>query len=148
MGGRFAQASASALPFTDDCFDIVYAVEVIEHLPSLKLSIKEMTRVLKAGGRLIVIDRNRYSFSQERMLVPNLLIKRWHELKNDWFYPRCFPFRERWFSKKQVVRCMKTYLKNVNADYIQSDGEKKCKWHLLFDWIPPARLFILWNGVK
>lgn len=147
-GGHFVQASVTALPFADESFDVVYAVEVMEHLPSPERAIKEMSRTLKKGGNLLIVDRNRYSLSQKRFPVPNIFIKRWHELKNDWFYPRDFLFQERWFSRREVMRAMNQTCKNVSGRYIQSDGERNSRWHLLFDVVPPARIFVLWQGTK
>lgn len=42
------------LPFEDDYFDYVLAIEVIEHLQNLKLALAEIYRVLKPGCILIV----------------------------------------------------------------------------------------------
>ena len=147
-GGIFLQASASQLPFEDGVFDVVYTVEVIGHLPLFKKSVEEMFRVLKRGGSLIIVDRNRFSLSQKRFLAPNFLIKRWHEFKDHWIYPKGFPFKEKWFSKQALARILHGYCVNVAAFHIESDGEKKCLWHILFDKIPMLRAFILWKGVK
>ncbi|HOG23890.1 MAG TPA: methyltransferase domain-containing protein [Candidatus Omnitrophota bacterium] len=147
-GGTFLQSSASQLPFEDGTFDIVYTVEVVGHLPLLERSIAEMSRVLKKNGCLVIVDRNKFSINHKRFLAPNFLIKRWHELKDHWIYPKGFPFRERWFSKSGLSRLLRRYFANVTASYIESDGEKRCPWHFLFDLIPMARVFVLWKGVK
>jgi len=41
-------------PYEDDTFDVVIASEVIEHLESPLVGLKEMYRVLKEGGKLII----------------------------------------------------------------------------------------------
>lgn len=145
---KFLQGSASELPFADNTFDLVYAVEVIEHLPALQNSIQEMVRVLKKQGKLVLIDRHLFSLSQKRPFVPNLFIKAWHEIKNDWFYPRSFPFREHWFSKNHILRFMQDCGLDARAYHVQSDGEKNCKWHWIFDSFPFFRIFIFWEGIK
>ena len=49
------QASASALPFPDDIFDLVTAVETHFWWPDLAHDMREVRRVLKPGCRLAVI---------------------------------------------------------------------------------------------
>jgi SAM-dependent methyltransferase len=55
--GRVAvqQASVSALPFPDDSFDLVAAIETQYYWPDLLGDMREILRVLKAGGKLVVI---------------------------------------------------------------------------------------------
>ena len=48
-------ASVSRLPFSDDSFDLVTAVETQYYWPDLVTDMKEILRVLKPGGTLIVI---------------------------------------------------------------------------------------------
>jgi len=42
-----------ALPFPDNCFDIVVMAEVIEHLPYPKITLNEVKRILKTDGKFI-----------------------------------------------------------------------------------------------
>ncbi len=42
---------AMALEFPDNTFDVVYASNLLHHLPNPKLAIREMHRVLKPGGK-------------------------------------------------------------------------------------------------
>ena len=49
------QASVSKLPFPDDRFDLVTAVETQYYWPDLPSDMREILRVLKPGGKLIVI---------------------------------------------------------------------------------------------
>jgi SAM-dependent methyltransferase len=55
--GRVAieKASVSQLPFPDNKFDLVTAVETQYYWPSLLEDMREILRVLKPGGKLIVI---------------------------------------------------------------------------------------------
>ena len=59
-------ASATSLPFPDNYFAVVYAVESLEHVPLQNAAISEMVRVLCPGGILIIIDKNEedYRFKQ------------------------------------------------------------------------------------
>jgi len=49
------KASVSALPFPDDLFDLVTAVETHYFWPDLPADMREILRVLKLGGTLVVL---------------------------------------------------------------------------------------------
>jgi SAM-dependent methyltransferase len=49
------QASVSKLPFPDATFDLVTAVETHYYWPDLEGDVREIRRVLKPGGRLLLI---------------------------------------------------------------------------------------------
>ncbi len=57
MSGRVEihQASVSQLPFPDNSFELATAVETQYYWPDLVSDMKEVRRVLKPGGRLVVI---------------------------------------------------------------------------------------------
>ena len=58
-------ASATALPFPDDTFDVVTAFDVIEHVEPEHAILDELTRVLRPGGRLLGV-RARLQLGLER----------------------------------------------------------------------------------
>jgi malonyl-CoA O-methyltransferase len=39
-------------------FDCVYSVEALEHAVAIEPAIKEMARILKPGGKIVIIDKN------------------------------------------------------------------------------------------
>ncbi len=53
---RFAVATADDLDFPDGFFDRVVSVMVLHHIEKLQPALKEMVRVLKPGGTLVVVD--------------------------------------------------------------------------------------------
>ncbi|MEM3506504.1 MAG: class I SAM-dependent methyltransferase [Candidatus Bathyarchaeia archaeon] len=53
---NFKLGKAEKIPFSDKFFDIVFAVMTFHHLEDLELSLKEIARVLKDNGKLIIID--------------------------------------------------------------------------------------------
>lgn len=67
---------ASELPFHDDSFDVVFCVEVLEHLFSPHRAAEEIRRVLRPGGRLIASAPNVAYWR----LRANLLFGLWNPL--------------------------------------------------------------------
>lgn len=53
-----ADLNHQALPFADQSFDLVTCTEVIEHLEHYRETLREMHRVLKPGGRLVLTTPN------------------------------------------------------------------------------------------
>jgi SAM-dependent methyltransferase len=50
---RLVQADVRCLPFDDAAFDVVCAMDIIEHVDKDKMALAEICRVLKPGGRLL-----------------------------------------------------------------------------------------------
>ena len=50
---RFVQASAYALPYADDCFELVVCCEVLEHLERPERALAELSRV---AGRAVLVS--------------------------------------------------------------------------------------------
>lgn len=53
-------AAAENLPYASHRFDTILSHEVLEHVADDQLTINEMVRVLKVGGRLIIFTPNRW----------------------------------------------------------------------------------------
>lgn len=63
---RFEQASCTALPHPDDCFDLVVAFEVIEHLDQWREFLAEVRRILAPRGQFVVSTPNRLYYTESR----------------------------------------------------------------------------------
>ena len=54
---ELVEADASALPFPGDSFDLVCCARTLHHTKRPELIVAEMTRVLRAGGTMLVVDQ-------------------------------------------------------------------------------------------
>lgn len=54
-GPRYARATAASLPFAAGSFDAAVACLVLEHLDELEPTVAEVGRVLRAGGRFLLL---------------------------------------------------------------------------------------------
>jgi ubiquinone/menaquinone biosynthesis C-methylase UbiE len=54
VGADLARADVRRLPFADASFDVVTAMDIVEHIDDDKAAACEIFRVLKPGGRLLV----------------------------------------------------------------------------------------------
>jgi malonyl-CoA O-methyltransferase len=64
VGIRKTAGSMTALPFPAETFDCVYATESLEHAVEIEKAVAELCRVLKPGGRLVIIDKNIQHFGK------------------------------------------------------------------------------------
>lgn len=53
---KFEDAGATQLPFEDGAFDAVVTVQVLEYVEDIETALAEIYRVLRPGGRALVID--------------------------------------------------------------------------------------------
>ena len=64
LRGEFRTADAENLDFADESFDLVYSHGVLHHTPDTARAVREVHRVLRPGGRAIVMlyHRNSYNY--------------------------------------------------------------------------------------
>ena len=70
--GKIHVGSALNVPFRDSSFDYVYSIGCLHHTGDLPNSISEVYRVLKDGGKAILMLYNRHSF---RLLIQAPLMR-------------------------------------------------------------------------
>ncbi len=56
---QIVNAAGEALPFPDGSFDVILSHEVLEHVADDALAVREMARVLRPGGRILLFVPNR-----------------------------------------------------------------------------------------
>jgi SAM-dependent methyltransferase len=98
-GAEFQVFEGAVLPFADETFDGVFMNEVFEHVTDEAGSLNEIFRVLKPGGRLVLISPNRWfpieghtvnigsrTFGPAVLIpwLPEPLTRRWTEARNYW----------------------------------------------------------------
>jgi ubiquinone/menaquinone biosynthesis C-methylase UbiE len=89
---RLCAGSMTALPFLDEGFDCAYATESLEHAVHIEAAVAEMCRVVKPGGRVVIIDKN---------------AEQWGRLKT--------PEWEKWFGRKQLEELLRRHCRNVSS---------------------------------
>ncbi|HMK96958.1 MAG TPA: methyltransferase domain-containing protein, partial [Acidimicrobiales bacterium] len=72
LSGTFLQCDAENLPFADNSFDMVYSNGVLHHTPGTRQAIDEIHRVLRPGGRAIVMVYAEMSLHYWRVLVGDI----------------------------------------------------------------------------
>jgi ubiquinone/menaquinone biosynthesis C-methylase UbiE len=82
-----AQGSVTALPFADDSFDLVYSFKVLAHVHPIVKTVRELVRVTRPGGHLLLEFYNARSMRYLiKRLRPALAIS--HRTKDDAVYTR------------------------------------------------------------
>jgi MPBQ/MSBQ methyltransferase len=82
---QFQQDDAMNLSFPDRSFDVVWCIEAGPHMPDKAVFAKELLRVLKPGGMLVVADWNQRDARQQ----PLVGWERWvmRQLLDQWAHP-------------------------------------------------------------
>lgn len=89
---NIVQGSAHNIPLASESIDLVFCVEVMQHLDNVDLVLDEIKRVLKKDGIFILCDRNPASLIG--------VLKPFMERLNLWMYPSDSPFAEKWYDKQ------------------------------------------------
>ena len=63
---EFLESSAAAVPCPDQCFDLIVAFEVIEHLAEWRRLLEEARRLMAPGGQFIVSTPNKSYYQATR----------------------------------------------------------------------------------
>ncbi|KAF0097363.1 MAG: type 11 methyltransferase [Rhodospirillaceae bacterium] len=122
---HYTVAEAMHLPFADHSFDLVTAVTVLAFVPDAGEAVREMARVLRPGGRLVIGDLGKWSFWAARRRVRGWLgAKMW----------RAATFR----TATQLRRLMRS--SRLRVEHVSGA--------IFFPpWLPLARLLAPWDAV-
>jgi len=85
-------ASMTALPLASEAFDGAYATESLEHAVDIPAAVAELARIVKPGGRIVIIDKN---------------AEAWGRLET--------PAWERWFGRKELENLLGRHCREVSS---------------------------------
>jgi ubiquinone/menaquinone biosynthesis C-methylase UbiE len=60
--GKVVIGNVEELEFADESFDAIYSSGVIQHTPDIEKATREMMRVLKSGGKMLIVVYHRWSW--------------------------------------------------------------------------------------
>jgi len=85
-------ASMTQLPLATASVDGAYAIESMEHAVDIEAAVAELTRIVKPGGKIAIIDKN---------------AQKWGQLET--------PAWERWFTKGELDKLLKQHCSSVTS---------------------------------
>lgn len=85
--------SLTAIPFADNMFDFTYTTEALEHAVDISSAVRELCRVTKPGGKVLILDKNLAQLGAMEIC--------------DW---------EQWFDIDDLKQEMEKYCKEVQID--------------------------------
>ena len=85
-------ASMTQLPLATGSVDGAYAIESLEHAVDIEGAVAELTRIVKPGGKIVIIDKN---------------AQKWGQLETSAW--------ERWFDRKDLDRLLKRHCQSVES---------------------------------
>lgn len=88
-------ASMTSLPLASGSCDGAYATESLEHAVDIEAAVSEICRIVKPGGRILIIDKN---------------ASHWGRLKT--------PEWERWFGRRELERLLARHCSQVSSRFI------------------------------
>jgi ubiquinone/menaquinone biosynthesis C-methylase UbiE len=117
---EFKLGSMTDIPYSNELFGAAICIEVLEHVPVVNEAIAESARVLKSGGKLLIIDKNLAGL-HPIWLYPVAWEKSWQERKGAWMYPKDAPFQERWFTAGGLKKELLKSFSKVEVRYLQRE---------------------------
>ncbi len=56
------EGTLTCIPYDDNTFAVTYTCEALEHAIDIENAVKEMVRVTKSNGYVVIIDKNKASY--------------------------------------------------------------------------------------
>lgn len=96
LAAHFVLGRAEAMPFADDAFDFLTMGYALRHVDSLGQTFREYRRVLKSGGKLLILEVTKPSGR-----IPGFFFRL--------YFGRVYPFLTRLFTRSDDARAMMRY---------------------------------------
>jgi ArsR family transcriptional regulator len=116
---RFQQADVRALPFADRSFDAAYSSMVLHHVPEPAAAVAELARVVRPGGRVVIVEFTRHNLAWMR----DELAHRWLGFDRvqleDWLEDAGL-VPERWLQRRRTAA--------LNDDETAAGGREGFTW--------------------
>lgn len=148
-GGDYRLAAAEELPFPDAAFDLVISYLTLIDIPDAARAIKEMTRILKPGGRLLIANLTSFGtasdgwtdepeprFRIDRYLEIRELLSEWKGIRiSNWHRPLSFYM--------QALLCEGLILRHFDeppahgGDPATVAKYNKVPWLMMMEWEKP-----------
>jgi malonyl-CoA O-methyltransferase len=94
------EGSLESVPCPDNSFDIAFSVEAIEHSANVEAAIRELSRITRPGGWVVIIDKQ---------------LSHWGQLE-------C-PSWERWPEAESLAKLLGRYCDHVRFEPVGIDGQ-------------------------
>lgn len=109
---QLQQADITQLPFSDNSFDIAYAVHVLHLVEGWQKAVQEAKRVLKPGGWLLVAhDSHPDDNSESKTYPPAFVRTKWNEIREGLGLPKHRTLPGIWANDENII----TYLQGLGA---------------------------------
>ena len=120
------QMNAMNLEYSDETFDIVTCIETLEHISDQEKTFKEIYRVLKAGGELVMVVPNKWWIFETH--GANLPLLPWNRIPFFSWLPEKIHDRHsyaRIYTKKKIVNLVEKHgFKVYNTEYMMPPLDK------------------------
>lgn len=107
---KTTQGTLTNIPYDDNTFDFVYTCEALEHAVDIESAVREMARVTKPNGMIVIIDKN-------KDMLGYFEIGEW----------------EQWFNEQELSDIMRKYCRTVSV--IKDVGYEEPTNGLFYAWI-------------
>ena len=129
---KITSGDATNLKFENDSFDGVVASEILEHIPDDKKALKEIERILKPGGKVIIsVPNKNYPFLWDPLNWTLERLFKTHVSKNIWWLAGIWADQVRLYGEEDLVK----KIKNSGLDVKKIWRTTKYCWpfsHFLF----------------